>query len=79
MTLNFKTPNKPTSAQIAALRFYAQTHGRTWKFYVKIGPDGRMFGPNDDSWLDESPEYKSALNGTHVWKRAWDAGQFKPW
>jgi len=45
---------------------------------VSIGPDGRMFDRNDDSWLQESSEYKSALQCTHVWRKRWEQGQFKP-
>lgn len=47
--------------------------------YVKIGPDGRKFGPSDDTWLSESSDYKSSLTGVHVWAKAWEKGQFKPW
>lgn len=39
----------------------------------------RMLGPNDDSWLNESSEYKSALTGSHAWAKSWDKGQFKKW
>ena len=45
---------------------------------ISIGPDGRMFDRKDDSWLQESSEYKSALQCTHVWRKRWEQGQFKP-
>ncbi|SRR6266576_6133157 len=49
--------------------------------FVNIGPDGRMFGPDDESWLllNESAEYKSTMKGTHAWRYRWERGEFKPW
>lgn len=47
---------------------------------ISIGPDGRMFGTeNDDTWLAEDSDYKSAMVCSHVWRHKWDAGELKIW
>jgi hypothetical protein len=45
---------------------------------ISIGPDARMFGERDDTWLAESTEYKLALKCVYVWRRQWNEGTFKP-
>ncbi len=43
---------------------------------INIGPDGRMFTLDDHSWLQESSEYKSNMQCTHIWRKRWEQGQF---
>lgn len=38
--------------------------------YILVGPDGRIFHSDNNSWLSESHEYKSSMKGNHVWKAA---------
>lgn len=45
---------------------------------ISIGPDGRMFGEKDDTWLAEDHAYKTALQCEHVWRARWNRGEFKP-
>lgn len=45
---------------------------------ISIGTDGRKFGPNDDTWLAESSEYKLTLKCVHVWRARWEQGEYKP-
>lgn len=48
--------------------------------WVLVGPDGRRFGPGDDSWLNESTEYKASMkDSTHAWRKAWERDELKPW
>jgi hypothetical protein len=46
---------------------------------IVIGPDGRQFGPGNDTWLNESREYKEAMKIQHVWEHRWRKGEYKPW
>ena len=46
---------------------------------IIIGPDCKHFGPKDDSWLAESPEYKSAMKTIHAWRRYWNKGELRAW
>ena len=63
VSLTFKTGNKSDSPLCS----------------ISIGPDGRKYGPNDDTWLAESSEYKSNLKCEHVWRDRWEKGEYKPW
>lgn len=36
--------------------------------HVKLGADGRVFLPGDDTWLNESTEYKSSMKCMHAWR-----------
>lgn len=46
---------------------------------VSIGPDGRVFGESDDTWLAESTDYKNAMVCSHVWRYRWNRGELKVW
>lgn len=37
--------------------------------HVLIGRDGRIFVEGNDSWLQESTEYKSTMTSRHIWRR----------
>lgn len=46
--------------------------------WILTGPDGKRYGPGNDAWLEQDREYKEAMQGTHVWPKAWQAGEYRP-
>jgi len=60
----------------------SELNNRIWQHLVEwvlIGPDGRMFRKDDDSWLKGSHVYKSSMFGFHVWKTSLAEGKFAIW
>lgn len=49
-------------------------------YWILLGPDGKMFAPKDDSWLNiYSDVEKTKMSGMHVWANHWDAGKLRIW
>ena len=46
---------------------------------VSRGPDGRLFGEKDNTWLEENHEYKSSMKVISVWRRSWGTDNLKIW
>jgi hypothetical protein len=46
--------------------------------WILTGPDGKRYGPGNDSWLEQDREYKEAMQGQHVWPKAWEQGEYRP-
>jgi hypothetical protein len=46
--------------------------------WVLTGPDGVKYGPGNDAWLNQSTEYKETMQGNHVWPKAWEQGEYRP-
>ena len=46
--------------------------------WILTGPDGVRYGPGNDAWLEHDLAYKQAMQGQHVWPKAWEQGKYKP-